>query len=150
MPRTSALAAPGPAFDQKPLPGSSAVLQELLAAAAFLAALAAGCATGSGGGAYVRGKPVQLMGYAADRSESILSVTRQTEDYCRAHGGSLRVLREETQYQGQLGEKTSLAARTVGKLASVFGGSQASQASQASAALSSSTDYKTTIEFVCQ
>ncbi len=124
--------------------------QKLFAVAALFATLAVGCATGSGSGSYARQKPVQLMGYAADRSESILNITRQAEDYCRKYGSSIRVLREETQYQGQLGEQATLAARTVSKLASVFGGSQASQASQAGAALSSPTDYKTTIEFVCQ
>ena len=91
----------------------------------LLAVCVAGCATWSGYGGY-GGRTAQLTTYAANRSEAIMNTTREVERYCREHGGgSVRVVHEETVYQGQLDE-------------------------QVGAALGSPTDYKTTVEFVCQ
>lgn len=112
---------------------------------ALCSGVLAGCATGAAG---ARGASVQLTSYAATRSEAIMQTTRQAEDYCRAHSRpAVRLLREETVYQGQLDEDISATAQTAAKVAAVFG---SQQAGQAGTALSSPTDYKTTINFVCQ
>ena len=111
---------------------------------AVLSGSLAGCATGTA----LRGPSVQLSGYATTRSEAILQTNRKAEDYCRAHGHpSMRVLREETVYQGQLDEQINTTAQTAARVAAVFG---SQQAGQAGAALASPTDYKTTLNFLCQ
>ena len=86
--------------------------------------------------------------YAASRSEAILNITREAERYCREHGGgSVRVVRENTVYQGQLDEQVGATAQAVGRVAAAMGNAQAGQVG---AAIGSPTDYKTTVEFVCQ
>ena len=59
----------------------------------------------------------------------------------------MRVVREETVYQGQLDEQIGATAQALGRVASAMGNAQAGQAG---AAMGSPTDYKTTVEFICQ
>ena len=118
----------------------------LVGTALAFGACMAGCGT-AGTARYPRGQ-VRFTGYAADRSQSILNTTRQADDYCRTHGGGLaRVTREETVYEGQFDQRVGAAATALGRVASAMGNSQAGQAG---AAVASPTDYKTTIEFICQ
>ena len=107
----------------------------------------AGCATGTYSG-LGRGKTAQVSTYAGDRSEAILKTNREAERYCKEHGGGfVRVVREETVYQGQLDERVGATAQALSRVASAIGNAQAGQAG---AAVASPTDYKTTVEFVCQ
>jgi hypothetical protein len=106
----------------------------------------AGCAsTGFGG---PPGSRRQVLGYAASRSDAIVQTMQKAEAYCRNRGGlQPQVLREETVYQGRLDERVGAAAEAFGRVATAMGNAQAGQAG---AAVGSPTDYKTTVDFVCQ
>jgi hypothetical protein len=87
------------------------------------------------------------IGYAADRSASILRANNDAQEYCERQKRDVVFLKEDTVYQGHYNEDVTVAARTAGRVAGALGSSKGAQAGRS---LSSSTDYKTTFEFVCQ
>jgi hypothetical protein len=85
--------------------------------------------------------------YSAERSRSILTANNEAQEYCERRERAVVLLDQETVYQGQYPEDVTQAARTAGRVAGALGSPEAAQASRA---MSSSTDYKTTFEFLCQ
>jgi hypothetical protein len=87
------------------------------------------------------------VGYSAERSGSILRANNDAHEYCERKKKDVVFLKQDTAYQGQYDENVTAAARTAGRVAGALG---SLKGAQASGALSSSTDYKTTIEFSCR
>ena len=87
------------------------------------------------------------VGYSAERSGSILRANNDAHEYCERKKKDVVFLKQDTAYQGQYDENVTAAARTAGRVAGALG---SVKGAQASGALSSSTDYKTTIEFSCR
>ena len=86
------------------------------------------------------------VGYSADRSESIFRANNDAQLYCERQKKDVVLLKEDTIYQGQYREDVTAAARTVGRVAGALGSAKGARASRT---LSSPTDYKTTLEFLC-
>ncbi len=88
------------------------------------------------------------IGYDQDRSESILKTNQAAQHQCRQQGQKhVLLLSEVTVYQGRFDQSIAEAAKTAGQVVSVYGSVEGGQIGQA---LSSSTDYRTTIEFLCE
>jgi hypothetical protein len=87
------------------------------------------------------------IGYSADRSGSVLRANNDALQYCERQKKDVVLLKEDTVYQGQYDESITAAARTAGRVAGALG---SAKGAQAGGSLSSSTDYKTTFEFVCK
>jgi len=87
------------------------------------------------------------VGYSAERSGSISRANNDAHEYCERKKREVVFLKQDTVYQGQYDENVTAAARTAGRVAGALG---SVKGAQASGALSSSTDYKTTIEFSCR
>jgi hypothetical protein len=87
------------------------------------------------------------VGYSAERSRSILRANDDAQEYCERLEKAVLFIKQDTIYQGQYNEDVTAAARTAGRVADALGSPRTGQASRA---LSSPTDYKTTLEFVCK
>lgn len=87
------------------------------------------------------------VGYSSDRSNSIFIADNEAQEYCQRQNKTVVFLNQDTVYQGRYNEDVTAAARTAGRVADALG---SSKAARASGALSSSTDYKTTFEFLCK
>ena len=87
------------------------------------------------------------VGYSAERSGAISRANNDAHEYCERKKREVVFLKQDTVYQGQYDENVTAAARTAGRVAGALG---SVKGAQASGALSSSTDYKTTIEFSCR
>jgi hypothetical protein len=87
------------------------------------------------------------VGYSAERSGSVLKANNDAQEYCDRRKKAVVFIKQDTAYQGQYNEDVTAVARTAGRVAGALG---SSKGAQAGGALSSSTDYKTTFEFVCK
>lgn len=87
------------------------------------------------------------VGYSADRSRSILRAENEAQEYCQRREATVILLKQDTLYQGHYDEEVTSAGRVAGRVADALGKSDAARASRA---LSSPTDYKTTLEFLCR
>ena len=87
------------------------------------------------------------VGYSADRSNSIFRADNESQLYCERKRREVVLLKEETIYQGHYSEDVTQTARTAGRIAGALGSPQGAAAGRA---MSSPTDYKTTLEFVCR
>jgi hypothetical protein len=87
------------------------------------------------------------VGYSSDRSRSVFRADNDAQEYCERQGRGVLFIEQDTVYQGQYDEDITSAARAAGRVADALG---SSEAARASGALSSPTDYKTTLEFRCQ
>jgi hypothetical protein len=87
------------------------------------------------------------VGYSADRSGSLLRANDDAQIYCERQKKDVVFIKQDTVYQGQYDENVTSAARTAGRVAGALGSAQGARAGRS---LSSSTDYKTTFEFVCK
>jgi hypothetical protein len=87
------------------------------------------------------------VGYSADRSGSLLRANDDAQLYCERQKKDVVFIKQDTVYQGRYDENVTSAARTAGRVAGALG---SVQGARAGGALSSSTDYKTTFEFVCK
>jgi hypothetical protein len=87
------------------------------------------------------------IGYSADRSQSIFRANNEAQLYCQRRNQTVMFLKEDTIYQGRYNEDLTAGARTAGRVAGALGSPKAAAASRA---LSSPTDYKTTLEFLCK
>jgi len=96
---------------------------------------------------YTENQTLVAVGYSAERSRSILGANSEAQEYCEREGQRVRFIKQDTTYQGQYDEDVTAAARTAGRVAGALGSQETANASRA---LSSSTDYKTTFEFLCQ
>lgn len=96
---------------------------------------------------YTPAQTLVATGYSADRSQSIFRAENDAHQYCERRTMTVMLLKQETIFQGQYNENVTEAARTAGRVAGALGSSEAAEASKA---LSSPTDYKTTLEFLCQ
>jgi hypothetical protein len=85
-------------------------------------------------------------GYSAERSQSIFRANNEALEYCDRREGTVTMIRQETVYEGQYDEDLTSAGRVAGRVAGALGSNEAANASRA---LSSPTDYKTTLEFLC-
>jgi hypothetical protein len=108
-----------------------------------------GCATTPGASImYSPHGNLLAVGYDADRSESTLKTQRAAQQHCQQQGNQrIQLLSTVTVYQGRFDQTTTEAAKAAGDVAWVYGEWEAAQAGRA---LSSPTDYKTTIEFTCR
>ena len=87
------------------------------------------------------------VGYSADRSNSIFRADNEAQEYCERKRREVVLLNEETIYQGRYSEDVTQTARTAGRIAGALGSPRGAATGRA---LSSPTDYKTTLEFVCR
>ena len=87
------------------------------------------------------------VGYSADRSRSILRAENEAQEYCQRREATVVLLKQDTLYQGHYDEEVTSAGRVAGRVADALGKSDAARASRS---LSSPTDYKTTLEFLCR
>jgi hypothetical protein len=87
------------------------------------------------------------VGYSAERSGSILRANDDAQSFCERRKQAVVFIQQDTVYQGHYNEDVTQAARTAGRVAGALGSSQGARAGRA---LSSSTDYKTTFEFLCK
>ena len=87
------------------------------------------------------------VGYSAERSGSILRANDDAQSFCERQKKSVLFIKQDTVYQGHYSEDVTQAARTAGRVAGALGSSQGARAGRA---LSSPTDYKTTLEFLCK
>src|SRR5215510_355209 len=90
---------------------------------------------------------LMALGYSADRSDSIFKANNDAQTYCERRHQTVSFVKTDTIYQGRYPENVTAGARTAGRVAGALGGSQAAAASRA---LSSPTDYQTTLEFLCK
>lgn len=86
-------------------------------------------------------------GYSADRSQSIFRANNEALEYCERRERGVTLITQETVYQGEYDEDLTSAGRVAGRVAGALGSNEAANASRA---LSSPTDYKTTLEFLCE
>jgi hypothetical protein len=96
---------------------------------------------------YTQQQTLVTIGYSADRSQSIFRANDEAQLYCQRQRQTVAFVKEETVYQGRYREDVTAGARTAGRVAGALGSSKAAAASRA---LSSPTDYKTTLEFTCK
>lgn len=96
---------------------------------------------------YTSQQTLITIGYSADRSQSIFKADNESQLYCQRRNETVVFLKEETIYQGRYNEDVTAGTRTAGRVAGALGSSKAAAASRA---LSSPTDYKTTLEFLCR
>jgi hypothetical protein len=86
-------------------------------------------------------------GFSADRSQSIFRANNEAQEYCERQEKGVVLVNEETSYQGKYPEDVTSAARAAGRVADALGSPRTAGATRA---LSSPTDYKTTLEFRCR
>jgi hypothetical protein len=87
------------------------------------------------------------IGYSADRSGSLLRANDDAQLYCERQKKDVVFIKQDTVYQGRYDEDVTATARTAGRIAGALG---SAKGARAGGSLSSSTDYKTTFEFVCR
>ncbi len=87
------------------------------------------------------------VGYSAERSGSILRANDDAQLFCERRKQAVVFIKQDTVYQGHYNEDVTQAARTAGRVAGALGSSEGARAGRA---LSSTTDYKTTFEFLCR
>lgn len=90
-----------------------------------------------------------VVAHDTDRSTSIWKGYRSAEQHCTAQQKRMQLLSEVTVYQGPFTEELHEAAKAAEEATRVYG-SLEGQYRLGSLVSSSSSDYKTTIEFRCQ
>jgi hypothetical protein len=96
---------------------------------------------------YTQQQTLVAVGYSADRSRSIFRADNDAQEYCRREDKTVMFIKQDTIYQGRYNENVTAAGQTAGRVADALGSPRAANASRA---LSSPTDYKTTLEFTCR
>src|SRR5262245_50669974 len=90
---------------------------------------------------------LMAVGYSADRSDSIFKANNDAHMYCERRHQIVSFVKQDTIYHGRYPENVAPGARSAGRVAGVL---RTSKAAAASGALSSPTDYQTTLEFLCK
>lgn len=120
----------------------------------LIALAISGCATSPAGprqpyATYLPNGNLSTAGYDADRQHSLIEAEREARRYCWYYDNQKKavILNESTVYQGKFDEQLNDTAKIAGKVGEIFGEPTVNKAGRV---LSSSTDYKTTIEFQCK
>ncbi len=113
-----------------------------------------GCATKPTGprqphATYLPNGNLSTVSYNADRQNSIIEAEREARRYCWYYENQKKaaILNESTIYQGKFDEQLNDTIKIAGRVGGILGDSTVDKAGRV---LSSSTDYKTTIEFQCK